>query len=132
MYVNSSSTPDEGDSPGISGNTSPAEPALIATAEEDYFVFSTLPTLVALLFVIPWKIISTNLKSMEPFHQLLGPKGAKGDHSILLSYAGASGVFAPILALKRGHWLVAIGSVLEYGSALVPPLAAESVIPGLI
>jgi len=82
--------------------------------------------------VIPWKIISANLKSLEPFNPLLGPNGAHGDHVFLQSYTGLAGVLAPIFALNRRHWLVAIGSLLEYGSALVSPLALESITPGLI
>lgn len=92
-----------------------------------YFIGTFLPTLLASIFSIPWKILDLDTKSLEPFGQLARLGGGRASQTLLLQYNGISGLFSALMALFTGHSAVALSTLLKYSSALLIPLAAESV-----
>ena len=100
-------------------------------SEPQYFVGAFLPTLLAVIFTIPWRIIESQIKSLEPFRKLAEPDGAAAEDSLLLSYDGVSGIAKSLAALWQSQLSVFVSSLLVYSSILVPPLAAEAVKLGL-
>jgi hypothetical protein len=97
------------------------------SAQTSYFIGTFLPTLVASLFSILWKVLDTETKSLEPFAQLATPGGGTASETILLHYNGVHGFFSSITGLFIGHPAVALSTFLKYSSALLIPLAAEAV-----
>jgi hypothetical protein len=94
----------------------------------EYFVGTFLPTLLASLFAIPWKILDHDTKSLEPFARLARQGGGSAAETILLRYDGLSGLIHAILAARSlDNAPVALSTLLRYGAALLSPLAAESV-----
>ncbi|KAH8679597.1 hypothetical protein BGZ60DRAFT_524813 [Tricladium varicosporioides] len=98
------------------GNTS-------STFQGEYFVTTMLPTLLASLFAIPWKIINLHAISLEPFHKMSKPGGLLLSSSILRNYKGTTSLFGV---------LPAITTVLAYASSIITPLAAEAWILALV
>ena len=97
------------------------------SASSAYFVGTFLPTLMASVFSIPWKILDTEAKSLEPFAQLARPGGGTASETLLLEYHGVHGLLPAIVGLFTGHSSVALTTFLKYCSALLTPLAAEAV-----
>jgi hypothetical protein len=98
-----------------------------STTEAEYFVASFLPTLLAVIFAIPWKIIHHNVISLEPFHRMTTRNALSMGTAIRLAYDGPIGYFMPVTSAWYGDWSIAISSFLEYASAFIPPLMADSV-----
>lgn len=92
-----------------------------------YFIGTFLPTLVASIFAIPWKILDLETKSLEPFAQLARPGGGRASQTLLLQYNGVSGLGFALRSLFTGHSAVTLSTVLKYSAALLTPLAAQSV-----
>jgi hypothetical protein len=126
--------PNAGDDDDDGGNTDSKNEIVISvtTTKADYFVASILPTLLAVLFAIPWKAISTDIESMEPFYQLTRPGGCPPSASLFAGYTRSQSLALSVFALRRRHFAIATASLLEYLSCLVAPLAAEAVRMGLL
>ncbi|KAH6867388.1 hypothetical protein B0T10DRAFT_572379 [Thelonectria olida] len=97
------------------------------SAESAYFIGTFLPVLLASIFSIPWKILDLETKSLEPFAQLARRGGGRASQTLLLQYNGVYGLFSAFTALFTGHSAVALSTFLNYSSALLIPLATESV-----
>ncbi|KAG8353793.1 hypothetical protein FVEN_g8174 [Fusarium venenatum] len=97
------------------------------SAQTSYFIGTFVPTLVASLFSILWKVLDTETKTLEPFAQLATPGGGTASNTILLHYSGIHGFLSSITGLFNGHVAVTLSTVLKYSSALLIPLAAEAV-----
>ncbi|KAH8908564.1 hypothetical protein BR93DRAFT_966622 [Coniochaeta sp. PMI_546] len=100
--------------------------------ETEYVVGTFLPTLLASIFAIPWKILDHDTKTLVPFAQLARPGGGPAAQTILLHYDGISGLVRALAAFVSSHHApVALSTFLRYSAALLSPLAAESVRLGL-
>ncbi|PNP50255.1 hypothetical protein FNYG_15972 [Fusarium nygamai] len=97
------------------------------SADSAYFIGTFVPTLLASIFAIPWKILDLETKSLELFAQLACPGGGRVSQTLLLQYNSVSGLFSAFMGLFTGHSAVALSTYLKYSSALLTPLAAESV-----
>ncbi|KAL2138779.1 hypothetical protein VTI28DRAFT_6233 [Corynascus sepedonium] len=91
------------------------------TVEAHHFVAAVLPTLLAVLFAIPFHIIHLHAASLEPFHQLTVSSrrrdGATLSRSLLADYTS----FSALSALVPG-----LTFTLVYAAAILAPLAAEA------
>ncbi|KAL2201536.1 hypothetical protein P885DRAFT_73877 [Corynascus similis CBS 632.67] len=91
------------------------------TVEAHHFVAAVLPTLLAVLFAIPFHIIHLHAASLEPFHQLTVSSrrrdGATLSRSLLADYTS----FSALSALVPG-----LTFTLVYVAAILAPLAAEA------
>lgn len=64
------------------------------------FLYSHLPTVLAVLFSIYWAWIDLETKRMEPYYQLSKKNGALGRDSLLLAYPFD---FIPLVPIKAAR-----------------------------
>ncbi|KAL7272061.1 hypothetical protein RUND412_005143 [Rhizina undulata] len=77
-----------------------------------FSIWKYLPTLVAVLYGIIWKITDTEIKRAEPYYQLSrGTKGALAASSLNIEYQTFWSIFVPVAAVKHRQWLVVCSSV---------------------
>lgn len=65
------------------------------------FLYTYLPTIIALIYSIFWSWIDLQVKRLEPYHQLSKSNGAWGKDSLLLSYPFDFLPFVPLSAFRR-------------------------------
>lgn len=97
-----------------------------------YVLGAFVPTILAVLFTIPWHLITAAVKEMEPFYQLHGSNGALAEDSLTLDYRASIGPIAAITAMRKGHFLVWWTGLTSLLVLLVAPLASETVFIGFI
>lgn len=90
----------------------------------DYFVGAYLPTVLAILFGLPWLIINQTAKSLEPFYQLSRAKGASAESSLTANF---NAIIAPLKLLYYHQWSVVLTTTLMALGVLLTPLAPEAV-----
>ena len=93
---------------------------------KEYFIGALLPTLLAVLFSIPWPLLVSAMREIEPFYQLQRPNGITAEDSIALDRTSLTAV-AIFLALKKGHFLVSWSGLTSLMVLVVAPLASETV-----
>jgi hypothetical protein len=54
---------------------------------QQYVSVSFLPLIIAALYVIPWRILDSTIREMEPFYQLHQPGGSSAEYSLCLDYS---------------------------------------------
>jgi hypothetical protein len=110
----------------------PTSPDVRLSWETEYFIGTFLPTLLASIFAIPWKILDHDTKTLEPFAHLARPGGGTATQTILLHYNGVSGLIHTLSTVfSADHAAVTLSTILKYSAALLSPLAAEGVHMGL-
>lgn len=113
-------------SPSPSSSSSSSSQSLIYVfSQEQYSVGAFLPTLIAVLFSLPWLIIDSKIRNLEPFHQLSKNRGARARTTLFMDYLSPFVLVVPIKALFAGHWAPFLTSLLSISSILVTPLAPE-------
>jgi hypothetical protein len=90
-----------------------------------------VPTIIAVLFTIPWGLLDTSVQRLEPFYQLSGNNGASASNSLLLDYPGTNIFMLLFKALFKRHWIVLVSAILYLVALLLAPLASETVFIGL-
>ncbi|KAL8785769.1 MAG: hypothetical protein Q9213_003147 [Squamulea squamosa] len=115
----------------IPNRSSPPQPKKSVTMR-DYLVGAFLPTVLAVLFSIPWYILFTAVQEMEPFYQLADPQGALARDSICLDYRAYVKVVAILQAGLRGHSVVLWAGVCSIAVLALAPLASETVFIGFV
>ncbi|KAG4432321.1 hypothetical protein IFR05_012200 [Cadophora sp. M221] len=108
----------------VSGNT---EDVVYYFSQRDYILGAFLPTIIAVLFSLPWGIVDTAAKEMEPFVRLAGDDGASARFSLCLDYPSDFLIVSPFKSLFRGHWIIFLTSMMNLVSLLLAPLASETV-----
>ncbi|KAI4190185.1 MAG: hypothetical protein LQ346_004970 [Caloplaca aetnensis] len=98
----------------------------------EYLIGAFLPTVLAVLFSIPWYILFTAVQEMEPFYQLADPQGALARDSICLDYRAYVNVVATLKAGLRGHFVVLWAGVCSIAVLALAPLASETVFIGFV
>ena len=93
----------------------------------DYVVGSFLPIILAVLFTIPWHILASALKEMEPFYQLHKPDGARADKSLALTYRASINIVSTAQAIGNGHYLVWWSGLLSLVALVLAPLSSETI-----
>jgi hypothetical protein len=110
--------------------TNPSRPTLLPSSyvftEEQYFVGAFLPTIIAVLFALPWMILDDRVRNLEPFHQLSRKQGASGA-TLCMDYISPFAFAAPVKALMAGHWAPLLTSLLSISTIFIAPLASETV-----
>ncbi|KAI9806508.1 MAG: hypothetical protein M1833_003695 [Piccolia ochrophora] len=96
----------------------------------DYVVGAFVPTMVAVLFSIPWYILDRAIKQIEPFYQLKRPEGASATNSLCMDYSTSVLASSLVRSFYHGHLVVFWSSVVSLAVLLLPPLAAEAVFIG--
>ena len=98
----------------------------------DYIVGAFVPTILAVLFTIPWHLLTSAIKEIEPFYQLHNKDGISAEDSIMLNYRASINVVATVAAVRKRHYLVWWSGVLSSIILLLPPLASETVFIGFV
>ena len=93
----------------------------------DYIIGCFLPTILAVIFTIPWHILASAVKEIEPFHQLHKPEGATADKSLALTYRASVNFVSTINAMINGHYLVWWSGLCSLIVLILAPLSSETV-----
>ncbi|CAN9284594.1 unnamed protein product [Alternaria alternata] len=90
----------------------------------EYFQGAYLPTLLSVMFTVPWVILSRETASMEPFYCLASSSGAAAERTLTISMISP---ISPLLAIGSGQWTRLLTVLLAFMSALITPLAPETI-----
>ncbi|KAL9035575.1 MAG: hypothetical protein Q9180_004791, partial [Flavoplaca navasiana] len=115
----------------VPDQSTPPQPRKSVTKRE-YLIGAFLPTVLAVLFSIPWYILFTAVQDMEPFYQLAHPQGALARDSICLNYKAYVNVVTTLKAGLRGHFVVLWAGVCSIAVLALAPLASETVFIGFV
>ena len=96
----------------------------------EYVVGGILPTVVAVIFSIPWQLLALAVKEIQPFYQLQHPDGATAQDSIGLDYRYSVNAIATITAIRKGHYLVWWTGLISMAILFVAPLATGTIFIG--
>lgn len=88
------------------------------------FLYSFIPTLIALLLFLLWQPFDLAFRRLEPFANLSKPDGAVAEHSLLLDYTSSLPIVVTLKALFNRHWQVAYLSAVTLLNTTIPILAS--------
>ncbi|KAK5660025.1 hypothetical protein OQA88_13493 [Cercophora sp. LCS_1] len=87
----------------------------------NYWVFTYLPTLIAVIYGRLWKVLDDEVKRIDKYARLSKPGGHCAKDTILLEYHSFWIPLSIFQALRRGHWCVAVSSLgLTLGAIMAP------------
>ena len=104
----------------------------ISVTPRDYVIGAFLPTILAVLFSIPWHLLASAVKEIEPFYQLHNADGVSAEDSLTLDYRASINIVATFTAIRKRHYLVWWSGLLSLIILVIPPLASETVFIGFI
>lgn len=94
-----------------------------------YFTIKFLPTVCAVIYGVFWQFTDFEVRRLEAYYQLSRQQGALASKSINVDYITSYTFWRPVLALKLGHYAVALSSFASIlAVSLVPTFAAASVV----
>ena len=94
---------------------------------QHYVLGAFVPIFLAVLFTIPWHILASAIKEIEPFYQLQSPEGAPAKKSLALHYRASITVVSTFTAVRNGHYLVWWSGLVSLIVLFIAPLASETV-----
>ncbi|KAK0666862.1 hypothetical protein QBC41DRAFT_280106 [Cercophora samala] len=99
----------------------------------EYFLGSFAPTILSLLFSLPWLFLDVMAKRMEPFYKLSSSQGARASESLCVSYhTMLPETWQAFLLLFRKDWVVSLTSFLVTLSQILTMLSSDAVQIGVI
>ena len=104
----------------------------ISVTPRDYVIGAFLPTILAVLFSIPWQLLHSAIKEIEPFYQLHNADGVSAEDSLALDYRASVNMVATFTAIRKSHYLVWWSGIVSLIILLLPPLASETVFIGFV
>ena len=107
------------------------QPAFSLTPR-DYILGAFVPTIIAVLFGIPWRILAAAIEEMEPFYQMQRPAGALAEKSLTLQYRASINIVAVLSAIRNGHFVVWWSGLIYVVILFLAPLASETVFIGFV
>jgi hypothetical protein len=75
---------------------------------QQYIIVSFVPLILAVIFTIPWRILDSTIREMEPFYQLQRPDGSFAKDSLCLDYSTIWPFVASWKSLRKGHIMVKV------------------------
>ena len=96
----------------------------------EYIVGGFLPTIIAVIYSIPWYMLASALQEIQPFYQLQSPDGVTAEDSIGLGYRTSIVVVATFTAMRKGHHLVWWSGLISTVNLFIAPLATGTVFIG--
>lgn len=108
--------------------STPQQP--VSVTPRNYVIGAFVPTILAVLFSIPWHLLASAIQEIEPFYQLHSEYGELAENSIGLDYRASVNVVATFKAILRGHYLVWWSGLISLIILLLAPLASETVFIG--
>ena len=107
----------------------PDQPQKSITPQK-YVLGAFVPTILAVLFTIPWHILASATKELEPFYQLQLSNGAPVSKALNLDYRSSVNVVAVFHALQNGHFVVWWSGLIALVTLVLAPLAPETIFIG--
>ena len=93
---------------------------------QQYISVSFVPLILAVIYSIPWRVLDSTIREMEPFYQLHRHGGALGRDSLCLDYGSSFLVTVIFKALSRGHFIPLCSSLISLIILALSPLASEA------
>ncbi|KAI5819333.1 hypothetical protein BZA77DRAFT_305147 [Pyronema omphalodes] len=76
-----------------------------------FFSGQYLPTIIAVLLSMLWKVIDTDIKRIEPFYQLSDPLGTTSE-ALTKNLLFDNAYFIPFQAARRRQWIVLLSAIV--------------------
>lgn len=99
----------------------------IAITPKEYIIGAFVPTILAVVYSIPWHLLASAIQEIEPFYQLQRPEGVTAQDSIALDYRASINVIATFSAITKGHFLVWWSSLISLLVLVLAPIASQTV-----
>lgn len=87
-----------------------------------FAVWKYMPTVVAVIYGILWKITDTEVKRAEPYYQLSRGKGALAASTLNIEYQTFWSLLVPVEAVRHKQWVVVASSVTSLVAFAVVPV----------
>jgi hypothetical protein len=118
----------------LGNSTIPAtrQQSIHALTIHQYLIGGIVPTIVGVLFNIPWLILDAAIKEMEPYYQLKQINGASAVNSLCMNYSSSITAVAAFKSLFNGHYTVFWSSLISMIVLLLAPLSSEAIYIGFI
>lgn len=104
----------------------------ISVTPKEYIIGAFVPTILAVIYSIPWHLLASAIKEIEPFYQLQRPEGVAAEDSIALDYRASINVIATFSAITKGHFLVCWSGLISLLVLVLAPIASQTVFIGFI
>ena len=104
----------------------------ISVTPKEYIIGAFVPTILAVIYSIPWHLLASAIKEIEPFYQLQRPEGVTAEDSIGLDYRASINVIATFSAFTKGHFLVWFSGLISLLVLVLAPIASQTVFIGFI
>lgn len=104
----------------------------ISITPKEYIIGAFVPTILAVIYSIPWHLLASAIKEIEPFYQLQRPEGVTAEESIALDYRASINVIATFSAITKGHFLVWWSGLISLLVLVLAPIASQTVFIGFI
>ncbi|KAL5329724.1 hypothetical protein ACEPPN_003239 [Leptodophora sp. 'Broadleaf-Isolate-01'] len=91
-----------------------------------YVCVAFVPLILAVVFTIPWRVLDSAIRELEPFYQLARPGGALAEHSLCLNYGASFLITTPFKSISKGHFIVCWSSLISIAALFLAPLASEA------
>ncbi len=117
---------------GNSSVTAVRQHSIHALTIHQYLIGRIIPTIVAVLFTIPWLILDAAVKEMEPYYQLKKPDGASAANSLCMNYSSAITGVALFKSAYKGRFAVLWSSLIAMSILPLAPLSSEAAYIGFI
>lgn len=92
----------------------------------EYISVSFVPIILAVVFMIPWRILDSTIKEMEPFYQLHQKGGSLAKDSLCLDYSTSFLITVPFKSISRGQVIVFWSSLISLAVLAIAPLSSEA------
>lgn len=99
----------------------------ISITPTEYIIGAFVPTILAVVYSIPWNLLASAIQEIEPFYQLQRPEGATAQDSIALDYRASINVIATFSAITKGHFLVWWSGLISLLALVLAPIASQTV-----
>ncbi|MCJ1346260.1 hypothetical protein MMC31_004475 [Peltigera leucophlebia] len=99
---------------------------------KEYIIGAFVPTILAVIYSIPWHLLASAIQEIEPFYQLQRPEGVSAEDSIALDYRASINVIATFSAITKGHFLVWWSGLISLLVLVLAPVASQTVFIGFI
>ncbi|KAG9231653.1 hypothetical protein BJ875DRAFT_486826 [Amylocarpus encephaloides] len=114
--------------PSGTSNGPPVETIVNSTGIllREYIIVAFVPLIVAVLYTLPWRILDSTIREMEPFYQLNRRGGALGKNSLCLDYSTSYLITTPFKAISRGHYIPFWSSLINIAVLILAPISSEA------
>jgi hypothetical protein len=93
------------------------------------FLYSFVPSVIGMLLYLLFQPLDMGLRKLQPWAELGNTDGTTAKRSLLLDYTADLPIECTLKALRRGHYRVAIVSLLSFLFILLPLLAGGLFFP---